>query len=469
MTSVKRLVDVSRALSVQRRLRTHDGWSRARLEQYQRERLAALIAYARARSPFYAERFRGISTTADVRLEELPVLTKSMMMAQLDRVFTDRALRARDLSSWIERVTGDDCYLDEYRVLTTGGSSGQKGIFVYGRREWSTALGGVLRWAELMGVRPRLLPRRHRVCSIGGDNPMHATYRAAATLDVGLHRILRLQATSRIEDLVRALNAFQPDVVNAYPSIAALLAVEQLEGRLDIHPAAVSTTSEVRTQEMARRMREAWGIVPFNYYAMTELMSFGSECAEHRGIHAYEDLFVFEVLDDEYRPVPPGTVGRRLLVTNFYNLTQPLIRYEVSDMIAAADEPCPCGRPYRLVTSIDGRSDDIVYLPDARGKPVPIHALHFYTAIEGIAEVKDFQVRQDVGGIDVCVALRGNAAREQVSRRISEELSRRIAALGAVLPRPVQVEVRDEIARDPRRMGKHKVVLSNVPSPRAAG
>jgi hypothetical protein len=30
-------------------------------------------------------------------------------------------------------------------------------------------------------------------------------------------------------------------------------------------------------------------------------MSFGSECDQHRGVHAYEDLFYFEVVDGDDR------------------------------------------------------------------------------------------------------------------------------------------------------------------------
>jgi len=469
---IKRLVDVSRALGVQRRLRAHDRWTRAQLEQYQQERLSRLLSHAVARSPFYAQHLGEAVKGGQAKLADLPVLTKATMMNEYDRLVTDPRLRRGDLSSYVlsayvDKMTWDDYYLGEYRVMATSGSSGQKGIFVYNRSEWSVALGSILRWGELMGLRTRLFPRRVRVCSIGGESPTHGTYRMAASLNVGLHRVLRLQAASPISALVRALNEFQPDVINAYPSIAALLAVEQIEGRLRIHPVAVSTSSEVRTAEMARRMREAWGVIPFNRYGMTEVASFGTECTEHRGIHAFEDLFLFEVVDDEYRPVPDGTAGRKLLITNLFNYTQPLIRYEVSDMLTVTSEPCPCGRPLRLVTGIDGRSDDILYLPDASGKPIPVHPVHFWISIDAVPEVKDFQVVQEAGGIHVRAVLRGSATQELVTRRIVEELSRRLASLGAVIT-AIRVEITGEIARDAQRMGKHKVVLSNVTRPPAA-
>lgn len=81
-----------------------------------------------------------------------------------------------------------------------------------------------------------------------------------------------------------------------------------------------------------------------------------------------------------------------------------------------------------------------------------------------MAEVKDFQVVQETDGIHVAVVLREGAAREEVARRVEQEVSRRLASLGAVLANPVRVEIRDEFVRDPKRMGKHKVVLSRVPA-----
>jgi phenylacetate-CoA ligase len=43
--------------------------------------------------------------------------------------------------------------------------------------------------------------------------------------------VLALSVTEPPARLVGALNAFQPEVMNAYPSLAAVLAEEQLSGR----------------------------------------------------------------------------------------------------------------------------------------------------------------------------------------------------------------------------------------------
>jgi hypothetical protein len=69
----------------------------------------------------------------------------------------------------------------------------------------------------------------------------------------------RLTVTTPVSQMVTALNAFQPEALTAYPSVADALAEEQLQGRLRIAPGLVATTSEVQTADMRRRMAEAWG------------------------------------------------------------------------------------------------------------------------------------------------------------------------------------------------------------------
>jgi hypothetical protein len=69
-----------------------------------------------------------------------------------------------------------------------------------------------------------------------------------------LHRILRLDARTSIGDLVEALNAFRPQGLNVYSSIAALLAERQLAGELRIAPRTVVSVAEVLTTEAKERI-----------------------------------------------------------------------------------------------------------------------------------------------------------------------------------------------------------------------
>ena len=88
------------------------------------------------------------------------------MMEHFDELVTDPRLRRDELLAHVEALTGDALHLGRYRVMTTSGSSGRKGLFVYDRPAWSALIAQFLRYSAMVGVRPRL-PRRLRVAALG--------------------------------------------------------------------------------------------------------------------------------------------------------------------------------------------------------------------------------------------------------------------------------------------------------------
>jgi phenylacetate-coenzyme A ligase PaaK-like adenylate-forming protein len=286
----------------------------------------------------------------------------------------------------------DELYLGEYRAMTTSGSSGRKGLFVYDAQGWRAIAAMFFRQSAWMGVRPRL-PRRFRMALIGGAAPSHMTRQGSATLGVGVHRFLGLPLTLPIERIVETLNRFQPEYLNAYPSVAMHLAEEQVAGRLNLSPRMISTSSEMRTPEMTERLIEAFGVHPFDLYATTEGL-WGVECERHEGIHLFEDVALFENVDEEGRPVPAGEPGARLLVTSLHNLVQPIIRLEVTDVFTIDPEPCRCGRTLVRARAIEGRSDDVLKLPARDGGRIRVHPIEFGIVTRD-REVREFQVLQE--------------------------------------------------------------------------
>ena len=120
--------------------------------------------------------------------------------------------------------------------------------------------------------------------------------------------------------------------LNVYPSAAMRLAEEQEAGRLRLSLTGMSTSSELRSPAMTERLTAAFGVQPFDVYATTEGL-FGAECERHDGIHLFDDANVVENVDEDGEPVPPGTPGARLLVTNLHNFVQPIIRLAVADVM----------------------------------------------------------------------------------------------------------------------------------------
>ncbi len=456
MRRLKQLLDMLRALGIARELQAHDDWTADQLARHQRGKLADLVRYAVAHSPFYADLYGGLSLDGDSDLQALPATDKRLLMDNFDKVVTDPRLRLDRALEHLQSIHGDEYYLGEYRVVATAGTSGLRGVFVYDRPAWSTVLANTIRWNRFAGIRPRW-PRRVRICSIGADNPMHVTQRIPGSGNVGLFKVLHLQATDPMPSLVDALNAFQPDVVLPYPSVAALLADEQVASRLHIQPRVVATHSELLTEEMCRRIEAAWGIRPFNHYGLTEEPHVGCDCTVHRGIHIFEDLCIIEVVDEENRPVRPGVLGQKYLLTSLYNRVQPLIRYEVTDMLAKAADPCPCGRPFPLIAQIGGRSEDILMLEDEGGRKVAVPPMVLSMRIEAVTAVAEYQVRHGPEGISLTVVPRSGADRDRLRTDILNVIRAALEALG-VVPPPVDLVFVDRLGRERRRMGKIKLV-----------
>jgi len=441
-------------MRLSRELIRRERWPRGRLRRHQQERLDALVGYAVEHSPFYRERLSGVLGSGPVELSSLPVMDRARMMDHYDELVTDSRLRRDELLTWIERLKRDEFYLGEYRAMTTSGSSGRKGLFVYDEVGWRAIVAMFLRQSAWMGVKPRL-PRRFRMALIGGVAPSHMSRQGSATLGVGVHRFLGLPLTLPIDRMVKELNRFRPEFLNAYPSVAMRLAEEQLAGRLRLSLTMMSTSSELRTPEMTERLVEAFGVRPFNLYATTEGL-WGVECERHEGIHLFEDTALFENVDAEGKPVPAGEPGARLLVSFLHNLVQPIIRLELADSVTIESEPCACGRTLVRARAIEGRSDDVLRLPARGGGEVAVHPTEFGIMTRD-REVREFQVLQEGPRLRILVVPRP-AASGELAARLRDAASRRLAELGVEEPR-VAVERRDGLARSAG--GKLQLVVAD--------
>jgi putative adenylate-forming enzyme len=417
-------------LSGLRRLRQRDRWTREQVEAHQASSLGLLREYAYARSPFYQRFHRGLT---DRPLHELPVLTKATMMDHFDELVTDRAIRLEDLEAHVGNLRGDDQFLGRYWVNATSGSTGRPGLFLFNRSEWAAVLASFARAHEWAGLKVSVT-HRMKMASVASTAPWHMLARVGATLRSWWMPALRLAASDPVDTLARRLNAWQPEMLVCYASMARILADEQLAGRLRIAPRLIFTSSEVLTDETRARAEKAWGKQLFNEYATTETGGLAAECEQHRGLHLFEDLVITEVVDEDNRPVPHGVYGEKLLITVLFNHTQPLIRYELSDSARLATASCLCGRPYALVDGIQGRMEEVLRFSGVAGGEVAVHPILFHRILDAVP-ASGWQVVQEADGLSILLSgVRGEFADET----LADALRRALASHGAVVP-PIRV------------------------------
>ncbi len=345
------------------RIRARERWPRERIVQFQQRRLASLRTDAVARSPFYRELHRGLE---DAPFEALPTVGKVTMMSRFDDVVTDRRIRFDDLRRHMRDSPDPRPYLGRYTPVTSSGSTGEVAIILTDPFEHVYGLAAASRARAFAGV-PWNPFRPRRVAEVVSTLHWSASGQSARTERSRFAPVLHLNAADPVEQIVPPLNAWQPELLEGYTTTLGILAREQIEGRLQIHPRYVGSGGETMTPEVLRLIRDAWDQAPFDYYGAVEAGTIAVECREGRRMHLLDDLLVLEVVDEQNRPVPPGEWGAKILVTPLFRRTQPLIRFEVHDAVRMSPEPCPCGRPFPVFDGIRGKTGRMLRLPRADG------------------------------------------------------------------------------------------------------
>ena len=431
---------------------SRDHWSREHLLAFQRERLQGLIEHAVAHSPYYRQTL-GLDA-AERPLSELPTLTKAQLMEEFDRVVTDPSLRLVELQAFLGEAQPGESYRGDYRVFATSGATGQPGLFVYSLPEFAEWISIGLAAFARVGVTSET-----RLVAIGAPTDVHITRQLFAAFVAGRKDVPRLSAITPLSEMVAALDCYRPEALIGYASVLGLLAEEQLEGRLAIEPRVSITTSEVLTDETARRIEQAWGAPPVNVYAATEAPGIAFGSLEQVGMHVGEGSLVVEVVDDADRPVAPGVPGSKVLLTSLVSHVQPLIRYELSDAAVIAPGEDPSGHPYTRIERVDGRSDDILTLPGRNGGEVRMHPYPIRSPFSALLDVRQYQiVHERSGDIRVDIVPRSGAARD-LPERVRAAVLDELECAGAVSP-SVTVQTVDDIKRESGPAAKLKIVRS---------
>jgi phenylacetate-CoA ligase len=363
----------------------------------QRERLAELVAYARARSPYYEERYRDLpARVEDVRL--LPVTNKKQLMARFDDWTTDRDVtleRARTFAADPDLVGKP--FVGKYTLVTTSGTTGTPGIFLLDER--THAVTNAIALVTVSRLRfhdwRRLLAKRGRMAMVMATGGHFASAVGAALLrrtERGRRRVGVFPATTPMSQLVEQLNAFEPGILAPYASVAQLLAIEQEEGRLHIHPVLIAISAEGLPPEEYDRIARTFQAEVLNSYAASECTFLSANCDEG-WLHVNADWAILEPVDAHHEPVAPGTTSHTVLLTNLANRLQPVIRYDLGDSVVQRPDACPCGSPLPAIR-VQGRAADVLTVLGDRDGRVRIPPLAFSITLEGLPGIESYQIVQ---------------------------------------------------------------------------
>ncbi len=334
----------------------HETMDRAQLEALQVERLREMLRVAQ-NSPFYRQRLQQAGVTPEqikspADADKIPFTTKEDLRTQ------GQALLARPLSEMV-------------RLHASSGTTGQATVIYYTREDIETWAELVARSMYMTGLRPGDVFQNMMGYGLftGGLGFHYGAERLGAlTIPVGAGNSQRQ---------VQLMQQFSTTAVHIIPSYALYLLTTFAHLGVDPRDLPLRLAfigAEPHTEDVRRRIEEAYGLKAYNSYGLSELNGPGVafECPEQNGMHVWEDHFLLEVISPQtLKPVAPGEVGE-VVLTNLSRWGMPILRYRTRDLAALVPGDCPCGRSHRRLSRIQGRTDDMLIVKGVNIFPMQI-------------------------------------------------------------------------------------------------
>ena len=329
--------------------------NREELLNWQNKQVIKLLKKIMPKSPFYTEYFKNFSV---IDWQKFPLIDKSLMMENFDNLNTAgikkseafetayNAEKLRDFSPTINNIT----------VGLSSGTSGNRGIFLLSDEER-------FKWAGtiLAKVLPCSIFSKHKIAFF-----LRANSNVYTTVNSNNINFEFFDLLNPLEQHLKRLNEFQPSVLVAPASMLRLLARAKEDKKLNVNPEKIISVAEVLDS-----LDESYIFKQFNQkihqiYQCTE--GFLASTCQYGTLHINEDMVVNqkEYLDKDLGKFIP-------IITDFSRTTQPIIRYRLNDILTEKKEPCLCGSVFTAIEKIEGRCDDIFYLPAIEGeKLIPV-------------------------------------------------------------------------------------------------
>jgi len=186
------------------------------------------------------------------------------------------------------------------------------------------------------------------------------------------------------------LNSFQPKYIRGYASSIYFFAQWLEENDVKVtFPDAVFTTSDKLFPNMRETISRVFDCEVYDGYGLSDGGVSAYECPEHTGLHIDTERSIMEVIDDKGSSVDDGE--GQIIATSLNNLAMPFIRYSTGDHAYIINDFCDCGRGYKLLKDIIGRSVDVLITPEGKS----VHGWFFlYIFWEYCQGIKEYQVIQ---------------------------------------------------------------------------
>lgn len=397
-----------RYLTKNRRKRSLEG-----IQTLQLKLLKEMVTYAKTQSPYYRETLKDLKFESLEDFYRIPIINKQIMMENFSTLNTVGLVKEDVMTYSITKELNKDYlgyYKDEFVVGLSSGTSGNKGLYIT-PKSMTKRLPGV--FLARGGIELKDLPLRILFCLrvfSQGFNDINAPFL----------KLKYISTMEPIQSVIENLNRQKTNLLMAPPSfIRQLLPYRDL---IQVKLKKIICYAEVLTKTDQTQFEAAFKTKVVEIYQASE-GQIASSC--HLGhLHINEDLVFVELYDEHNQLITkPHVVGHKMIITNLINFAQPLIRYEMNDMIVL-DEPCDCGSKFRRIEKILGRSDDNIYFYNEFNQPQIVFSDLFSRWIITTSDaIREFQVIQSaVGYLEITLDLMGDFDVKELQNRLDKEL-----------------------------------------------
>jgi phenylacetate-CoA ligase len=325
-------------------LRERDTWSAEQTIAYRDGRIRQFIQHCADTVPYY----RGLFRDLKINPPEITGLDTLSLLPVLDRA----TVRDR----WREFIS-DAFPASVQQIKFTSGTSGAGLRYISTlastREQWAVwwrfrYAHGIQFGTECAMFRSALLVPLDRT-----EPPFWRRNHATREMFFSGNHMSPRYLPSYIEEM----NRRRPPWIHGFGSTVTTLASFILESglKLDYPVRWITLGSEQVYPHQVEKIEAAFGIRPLQIYGMTEAVANASE-APDGVLYVDEDFAATEFLPAD----ESGTCD--VVGTNLSNPIFPLVRYRVGDLAVPTDGQSANGR--RIVSRLDGRSDDYIIRPD---------------------------------------------------------------------------------------------------------
>jgi len=400
-------------------------WAPEQLKCAREEGLQKLLSHAVNHSKWHQQRLKGLDLSAVTpdKMNTLPTMNKSDVQTNFDAISTDPKVT----KAWCDQhLAAGNFYTDgTYCLLTSGGSSGQPGIQVYkpnaAMQFAAASFRGGIRYTARQGLPPADPSKQFWIVAAAGA--AHPTQIIPPCIGINGENLRAV--TDPFEEVLSALNELQPKQVMIYSSYLGRLVEAQLAGKLDISPEVISMTSETPNLSDIARAKDLFGCRISSNWGSMEFGTMGLSSQFEDGHLLSDDILIIEAVDEHGDAVKPGNKAAKMYLTNLYNTTVPLIRYELTDQLTIYDRPAVCGSNLRATSWVEGRSEDHFVYTQESGD-VNVHAHLFRHVLEHIPGLIEYQVKQTLNGANVAIVAsdRNNIDVYKLSQTLAGDLKK---------------------------------------------